>query len=503
MDEWLSQRSAKPCTAVRIRQEPQKKRKSLEVFRAFSFFVCAWCLLLIGYRMADFGKVNLTQGSITGTMLRFAFPLMLGNLLQQCYNIADTLIVGRVLGADSLAAVGSSYTLIIFITSIFIGLCMGCSAVFSMQYGARDFNEMKRSIFSSMLVVGGVTLLLNIVSLVFISPIIHILQIPPELETMVGEYLFIILLGMIPVALYNFYAFLLRSIGNSIVPLCFLALSVVLNIILDIVFMVYMKWGVRGAAWATVVSQLVAAVGLYLYTRIKFPELALERGDMVFDKSSLKRIVSYSFLTCVQQSVMNFGILMVQGLVNTFGTAVMAAFAIAVKVDSFAYMPVQDFGNAFSTFIAQNFGAGNKDRINRGIKSAVWLTSVFSIAVSVIVFAFAPQLMSVFISAGNEKIVNIGVWYLRIEGSFYIGIGYLFLLYGLYRAIAMPGMSVVLTILSLGTRVVLAYILASVPSIGYYGIWWSVPIGWALADIVGVIYFMRIRKAWTEFGNVI
>lgn len=436
-------------------------------------------------------------------MLRFAFPLMLGNLLQQCYNIADTLIVGRVLGADALAAVGSSYTLIIFITSIFIGLCMGCSAVFSMHYGARDFKEMKRSIFSSMLVVGGITVLLNIVSLVFISPIIHILQIPAELEVMVREYLFVVLLGMIPVSLYNFYAFLLRSIGNSIVPLCFLALSVALNIILDIVFMVYMELGVRGAAWATVVSQLVAAVGLYLYTRIKFPELALERGDMVFDKLSLKRIVSYSFLTCVQQSVMNFGILMVQGLVNTFGTAVMAAFAIAVKVDSFAYMPVQDFGNAFSTFIAQNFGAGNKDRINRGIKSAVWLTSVFSIAVSVTVFAFAPKLMSIFVSAGNEEIVNIGVGYLRIEGSFYIGIGYLFLLYGLYRAIAMPGMSVVLTILSLGTRVVLAYILASVTSIGYYGIWWSVPIGWALADIVGVIYFIRIRKAGTEFGNVI
>lgn len=443
--------------------------------------------------MAVLGKGDLTQGSITGTMLRFALPLMLGNLLQQCYNIADTMIVGRVLGADALAAVGSSYTLMVFITSIFIGLCMGCSAVFSIQYGARDIVSLKRSIFSSALIVGAVTLLLNVVALVLLNQIIDLLHIPAELETLVYDYLFVIILGMIPVGVYNFYAFLLRSIGNSVVPLVFLALSVVLNIGLDLIFMVVLKQGVKGAALATVLSQIVAAAGLYVYTRFKFPELTVRRSDMVFDMISVRRVTSYSFLTCIQQSVMNFGILMVQGLVNSFGTSVMAAFAVAVKIDSFAYMPVQDFGNAFSTFIAQNFGAGNSDRIRRGIKSAVWLTSAFSLAVSALVFVFAPQLMSVFMTSGNEDIIGIGVEYLRVEGSFYIGIGYLFLLYGFYRAVAMPGMSVVLTIFSLGTRVILAYVLASVPSIGYHGIWWSVPIGWALADIAGVIYYV-LRK---------
>lgn len=443
--------------------------------------------------MAVLGKGDLTQGSITGTMLRFALPLMLGNLLQQCYNIADTMIVGRVLGADALAAVGSSYTLMVFITSIFIGLCMGCSAVFSIQYGARDIVSLKRSIFSSALIVGAVTLLLNVVALVLLNQIIDLLHIPAELETLVYDYLFVIILGMIPVGVYNFYAFLLRSIGNSVVPLVFLALSVVLNIGLDLIFMVVLKQGVKGVALATVLSQIVAAAGLYVYTRFKFPELTVRRSDMVFDMVSVRRVTSYSFLTCIQQSVMNFGILMVQGLVNSFGTSVMAAFAVAVKIDSFAYMPVQDFGNAFSTFIAQNFGAGNGDRIRRGIKSAVWLTSAFSLAVSALVFVFAPQLMSVFMTSGNEDIIGIGVEYLRVEGSFYIGIGYLFLLYGFYRAVAMPGMSVVLTIFSLGTRVILAYVLASVPSIGYHGIWWSVPIGWALADIAGVIYYV-LRK---------
>lgn len=444
--------------------------------------------------MTELTKGNLTEGSITGTMLRFAWPLMLGNLLQQCYNIADTLIVGRVLGAEALAAVGSSYTLMIFITSIFIGLCMGCSAVFSMQYGAGDLKALRQSIYSSILLVGGTTLLLNAVSLIWLSPIIRLLQTPAEIVDLTYRYLFIILLGMIPLGIYNFYAFLLRAVGNSVVPLLFLAVSVVLNIGLDLLFVLGIRMGVEGAALATVIAQSIAAGGILLYTRIRFPELNLTRSDCVVKAQSLKRVASYAFLTCVQQSVMNFGILMVQGLVNSFGTRVMAAFAAAVKIDSFAYMPLQDFGNAFSTFVAQNYGAGRTERIHRSIRSAVWVTTAFSLAVSAIVYGTAPALMKIFVAPEETEIIAIGTEYLRIEGSFYVGIGYLFLLYGLYRAVCLPSMSVVLTVISLGIRVALAYVLAAIPGIGYTGIWWAVPIGWALADIVGVAYYQRIRQ---------
>lgn len=440
-----------------------------------------------------YNKGNLTEGGITVTMLRFALPLMLGNLLQQCYNIADTLIVGRVLGARALAAVGSSYALMVFITSVFIGLCMGCSALFSIHYGARDLKALRRSLFSSMLIIGATTLVLNAVSLVFLDPIIRIMQTPSEIEQLTHDYLFIVFLGMVPVCVYNFYAFLLRAIGNSVVPLVFLAVSVVLNIALDLALIFGLGMGVEGAAIATVAAQTVAAVGLYIYTKRSFPELNLTRSDCKADGASLRRVASWSFLTCLQQSVMNFGILMVQGLVNSFGTAVMAAFAAAVKIDSFAYMPVQDFGNAFSTFIAQNFGAGRADRIRRGIRSAVVVTTLFALTVSVLVFWLSPWLMSLFVPEGESEIIAIGVEYLRIEGSFYVGIGYLFLLYGLYRAVALPSMSVVLTVVSLGTRVALAYALATIPSVGYTGIWWSVPIGWALADITGLWYYRRRR----------
>ena len=282
---------------------------------------------------------------------------------------------------------------------------------------------------------------------------------------------------------------MLRAVGDSVTPLWFLALSVALNIVLDLFFILQLDWGIEGAAIATVMAQGVASAGIVLYTWRKRPELRLHIGDMRFDRGSLKEIVSFSTLTCVQQSVMNFGILMIQGLVNSFGTAVMAAFAAAVKIDSFAYMPVQEFGNAFSTFIAQNFGAKRYGRIRRGVRSALLTTVIFSIIVSVLVFVFAEPLMLIFVHPGETEILATGVEYLRIEGAFYCGIGILFLLYGYYRAVRKPGMSVVLTVISLGTRVALSYLLAAIPSVGVTGIWWSIPIGWLLADAVGMLYY--------------
>ena len=232
---------------------------------------------------------------------------------------------------------------------------------------------------------------------------------------------------------------------------------------------------------------------------IKCPQLRALCSRSPIHASRIREIAGYSILTCVQQSVMNLGILMVQGLVNSFGAAVMAAFAAAVKIDAFAYMPVQDFGNAFSTFIAQNYGAGKQERIRKGLKGAVLVSVVFCVIVSALVFVFAKPLMLLFVEAGETEIIAEGVRYLHIEGAFYCGIGCLFLLYGLYRAVAKPGMSVVLTVISLGTRVVLAYLLSAV--IGVTGIWWSVPIGWFLADVTGVVYYFLHKEKLLHFGE--
>lgn len=409
---------------------------------------------------------DLTKGSVVKSMLMFAIPMILGNLLQQCYNIADTVIVGQFLGRNALAAVGSSFTLMTFLTSIILGLCIGSSALFSMRFGQKDDRALCEDLCASFFFIALVTCFLNILVFVCLDMFRAFLQVPVEVWGDMQKYLFIIFFGIPAIFLYNYFASFLRSIGNSVIPLVFLALSAILNIALDLWFVIGLKRGVSGAAEATLIVQYLSGIGITIYAFKKCPQLRSIWKPRFLRRNRIVEVIAFSTLTCVQQSIMNFGILMVQGLVNSFGPVIMAAFAAAVKIDAFAYMPVQDFGNAFSTFIAQNYGARENTRIQAGLKNAVIVSMVFCLAISGIVFIFAKPLMMIFIDASEFEVIMEGVRYLRIEGAFYCGIGCLFLLYGLYRALGKPGMSVILTIISLGTRVALAYILSAIPAIG-------------------------------------
>ena len=444
---------------------------------------------------------DLSKGPVMGSMLAFAVPMILGDLLQQCYNIADTLIVGRYLGKNALAAVGSSFTLMTFLTSILLGLCMGSGAVFSIRFGQRDEDGLREGAHASFVLIAALALTLNALAFACLDGIRIFLQVPDAVWPMMREYLAVIFCGIAATFLYNYFASFLRAVGNSVVPLAFLAASAALNIVLDLWFVLGLERGVAGAAEATVLAQYASGLGISAYTLIRHPELRPGQGRFRLRLRRVREIAGFSVLTCVQQSVMNLGILMVQGLVNSFGPTVMAAFAAAVKIDSFAYMPVQDFGNAFSTFIAQNYGAKKDDRIRAGLKGAVAASMVFCLTASAFVWIFARPLMNLFVDVQETEIVLEGIRYLHIEGAFYCGIGCLFLMYGLYRALGRPGMSVVLTVISLGTRVALAYTLSAVPSIGVTGIWWSVPIGWALADITGILYYICRTKQLLAFGK--
>lgn len=437
---------------------------------------------------------ELTRGPVIKTMLRFALPMILGNLLQQCYNIADTLIVGRFLGEKALAAVGSAFSLMTFITSVILGLAMGSGTVFSIRFGQKDKAALKECILASFTLLGIITIVLNILIFSGTDQIIRLLHTPNELVLIMHQYLTVIFTGLTAVFLYNFFASLLRSLGNSLVPLVFLALSAILNIILDLCFVAMLDRGAAGAAEATVIAQYVSGIGIAIYTRAKFPDLLRMDSSIRLRRSRLKEITGFSALTCIQQSIMNLGILTVQGLVNSFGTTIMAAFAAGVKIDAFAYLPVQDFGNAFSIFVAQNYGAGKSGRIRKGITAAAAVSVIFSLAVSLLVFQFARPLMSLFIDPAETAVIAEGIRYLHIEGTFYALIGLLFLLYGLYRALGRPGMSVILTIISLGTRVILAYVLSAFPFFGITGIWWAVPAGWFLADMLGILYYIFKRR---------
>lgn len=445
-------------------------------------------------------QVNLLQGSVLKSMLLFSVPMIIGNLLQQLYNLTDTLIVGRFLGPQALAAVGASFTLMVFLTSVLLGLCMGSGTAFSMFYGAGQKKELQHALGFSFWFVGALSLVITCLVLVFLDPLMVLLQIPREIFRQTGDYLRIIFCGIFFTFLYNYFASVLRAMGNSLIPLFFLGGSAVLNVALDLIFILCFHMGVSGAAWATVLAQAVSALGISIYSLQNQPVLKLRKEHFKPEFSIWKKIIEFSLLTSVQQSIMNFGILMIQGLINSFGVTVMAAFAAAVKIDAFAYMPAQDFGNSFSTFIAQNFGAQQEIRLRKAIRSAFALVLCFCLLISCLIWIFAEPLMKIFIDPAETQIIGIGVTYLRIEGSFYWGIGLLFLFYGLYRGVGKPGISVVLTVISLGLRVLLAYCFAPT-FLGLHAIWWAIPIGWVLADLTGFVYYKKNHSSVFSFDK--
>ena len=376
-------------------------------------------------------ETDMTVGSPARGILNFTLPIFIGNIFQQLYNMADAVIVGKFVGPNALAAVGSCGTLMFLIIGFLQGLTAGFTVITAQHFGAGNMKAMRQSVASAYILSAVVSVIMTVLSMSMMKQILGWMNTPPEIYSEAYGYIMVICAGIVAQVLYNLLASILRALGNSKVPLYFLILAAFLNVVLDLVFILRFGMGVGGAAWATVLAQGLSAVCMAVYFLLRARELRPRRSNMHLDRGLLHLIFSNSVLTAVQQSIMNLGILMVQGLVNSFGPSVMAAFAAAVKIDSFAYMPVQDFGNAFSTFVAQNYGAGKGDRIRQGLRTALKLSGGFCILSSACVALLARPLMLLFIEPEETEIIAVGVTYLHIEGIFYIGIGILFLLYAL------------------------------------------------------------------------
>ena len=427
------------------------------------------------------------------TMLRFAVPMILGDLLQQCYNIADTLIVGRYLGESALAAVGSAFSLMTFLTSIILGLAMGSGTVFSIRYGQKDEKGLKEGILASFALLASVTVILNILVFAGLDLIIWFLRTPEELVQMMRDYLSVIFAGLVGIFLYNFFASLLRSLGNSVVPLAFLAVSACLNIVLDLWFVTGLHRGVAGAAEATVIAQAAAGLGIAGYTLLREPLLPRPGQGVAIRRSRMGEILSYAAATGAQQSVMNFGILMIQGLVNSFGTAVMAAFAAGVKIDTLAYMPAQEFGNAYSIFTSQNYGAGNLELIRKGYRYTRRLAGGIALAATAAFLAFSREIFSIFID--SPAVVEAGSAYLRILAVSQMFYALESVTAGVFNRCGRTTPPAVTSILLTAARIPMAYWLVTFPALGMNGIWWSISLSSVLkGSVLAVWYYFFQRR---------
>lgn len=437
-------------------------------------------------------ELDMTKGNPSRIILKFFIPMFIGNLFQQLYYIIDAIVVGQMIGKDAFAAVGSSSAVLVFITSILIGLAMGASAIFSQLYGGKRYDELKKTISTAFIFLFCASLTISIVTLNFLPQIIILYQMPQETANYATEFLKYNFLGFIFVGIYNACAFLLRSIGDSKSPLYFLLGSCLLNILLDLLFVIAFHMEVLGVAIATFISQVLAALCCGIYTARRMQFLQFKRKDLVFSPAVFQTIASYSVLTALQQSFSSFGMMLIQGLVNTFGAIVMAAFAACSRIDEVANRPLQDLGNALSTYAAQNEGAGNPQRIREGFRATSKIIIILSGLISSIAFIFAPNLLSVFIQKEALDVIAVGVGYLRVVCLFYVLLGFIVMFYGFFRGVGAIKISIWMTIVSQGIRVVLAYTFAS--SHGFSGICWAIVAGWLLSDLLGFYMYKKIMS---------
>ncbi len=443
---------------------------------------------------------DMTKGSVLRQIVIFAIPLFIGNIFQQAYNLVDAVVVGRFVGKNALAAVGTSFPALFLLIALVMGLTMGASVVVSQLFGAGEIKKMRRAVSTTLIFLSICALSLTVIGLLVSRKLLMLLQTPPEILEEATVYLHITFAGLLFMFLYNIVASFMRALGDSRTPLYFLIISSLLNIGLDLLFVLRYNMGVAGVAWATVVAQAVSVVLsiVYIYWRVDL--LKLYPQDIVFDWKIFVEAVRLGIPASIQQTVLSLGMVAVQGLVNSFGSVTIAAYTAACRIDSIAMMPIMNLGLAVSTFTAQNIGASELDRVRRGYRQTLAMVAASCVITTTIVLLYGPKLIQLFVDAREVEVIAQGNDYITVVSFFYIFMGLLFVTNGVLRGSGDMAVSMVSTIISLTARVIFAYLLSAKPEIGYRGLWWSIPIGWGFGFVVSYIRYRSGR--WTEKGVV-
>lgn len=361
---------------------------------------------------------NLTEGKITPILISFTIPLVLGNILQMTYNAVDSMIVGRFVGKEALAAVGVCNPIMTMMLLFMNGLCIGAGILMGNQYGAGDFDTLHRQISTTM--IAGIIFAgtISVLGAVFSSQILRLLRIDSDILQITSQYLRIIMLGMIFTFIYNFYSAVFRALGDSKTPLLFLIISSLINILGDLFFVIVLKMGSLGCALATVFSELLCSLTCAIYVQKKIDFLKINKKWFVFDKGLLKKTVSYGWVSAMQQAVPPLGKIFMQSAVNTMGVSVIAAFAAVSRIDDFCYTPEQNIAHAMTAFMAQNKGAGKTDRMKAGFREGMVLEFIYGFLVLLIGFFGAKQLLGLF--STDPEVVSEGVKYMHIIAFAYL-----------------------------------------------------------------------------------
>lgn len=432
------------------------------------------------------GTQDLTQGPVGRQIIRFALPMLIGNLFQQLYNVVDSIIVGNVLGKEALAAVGSGFPILFSVISFFIGTASGFTIVTAQYYGAKKLDALPRLADTMYIFLLVSSIVVSAIGLLFTDAIFRLMDIPEEIIPQATEYLRIIFGGIILFFGFNGTSAILRGLGDSKTPLYFLIVSTLFNILFDYLFVMVLDMGVAGAAWATLISQGGAFITGIIYLNRTHPIIQLRWRKYIFDKALFYKSVRIGLPGGFQQTFVAIGFLALFRIVNSFGTNVVAAYTVAIRINQLVSLPAMNFGSALSTFTGQNLGAGKSQRVKQGLRTTLFISSLFAVAVSLFVIIYRHTLIGIFVQ--DEAVIRLGAEYLSIASIFYVIFSAMFVYMGVMRGAGDTIFTMLVSLLSLWViRIPLAYILSS--WIGVTGIWWSIPVGWTMGMLASLIYY--------------
>lgn len=436
---------------------------------------------------------DMTQGAVAVPLIGFTIPLVLGNFFQLFYNAADSIIVGRYVGERALAAVGTSTPVMNLVILLISGLCMGASILMSSQFGAGNYEQLSRRSVPHCCPAADFHRFFRLTILVS-EPLLRLIQVPKEVMPDALAYLRIIFIGILFTFIYNFLANTLRALGDSKTPLYFLVASAILNVLGDLLFVAVFGWGVAGSAISTVLSEASSCLFCALYIRKRVPLLCLGKRWFVFDKSLMKKTISYGSTSAMQQVCLQIGKTIIQAVVNTQGVSVMAAFTAVNRVDDFAYIPQQNIGHAMTTFIAQNKGAGKRERIRRGLQSGIGIELVYGLILLVLMYFGAEKIMGLFTSQEDAQVVTLGKSYLHLVSWMYILPSITNGIQGFFRGMGDLKVTLYSTFMNMAGRVLAVIVMFLVFNLGFVSLAWANLIGWIVMLLFEIPLLMRQLK---------
>lgn len=432
---------------------------------------------------------DLTKGDETRQLIWFALPMLLGNVFQQFYNMVDSFVVGRFIGTSALAAVGTSFPIIFFMLALITGVTMGSTVLISQFFGAKDMESLKKVITTSYIFIFAIGIVMTIIGVFSTNFILKALAVPDDIMPEAAAYLRIIFAGMLTTFGYNGVAAMLRGLGDSKTPLYLLIASTLINVVLDLVFVIVFKWGVAGAAWATIISQAISFFGAMIILDKKNQFVRLDYRNLRWDKTAFAQMMRIGLPTGIQQTLVSLGMMVLSRIVNEYGPITMAAYTAAARIDSIASMPAMNLGQAVTTFTGQNIGAGKTERVRRGHLSAIVVNTGISLIITLCVIFFGRQLMGIFTT--DATVIEIGAQYLTIVGLFYAVFGIMFINNGVMRGAGDVFIPMINTLLALWLiRVPCALLFTRVFHMGTNGIWWSIPAGWLIGFAFSSWYYL-------------